>query len=720
MRWTRMVLVLVVATFAIAPAARAATFTVVQSGDAVSATCAGTDCQSLRAAVAAAGLSAGPDTIVIPSGDYQLVQDQIILGSDVSIVGAGARTTTVHGNVNAFRAFEVPAGVTASITGVTLAGGRANPQVDNQAFFAGGLIRNSGALSLDRVRVTGGNASSGGGIANTGGTMTIDRSLIDNNAANIGGSDSGGILNFGGGNLVVRNSTIAFNQAGNVGGYLSWGGSQAQPNTALFEFVTVARNGSVGVARDTGSGDTLRVRGSIIAANSASNCAQAPESLGGNVESGTDCQFEVSGQGIVSDELTNQGGDTDVVDLLASSPAQDIIPAGQCLPTDQRGVTRPLGAACDAGALEAGPMPTLITAPAQDLFTTAASIEIRGTAPPNVSVLVYRDGSAVQETGTDATGAFAVSVDLEPGAQTFEVEAGENPRVPVRITRDNTLPVTVIDAHPPETSPTGDVAFTYSANEPATFTCWIAELGESEQACPAGGKAYSGLANGTYTFAVRATDRAGNAAAAVERFRFTVAVPPPSEGPQATPTPTPTATPAPEPDKGETVLARPARGAVLVKVPGSNRFVRVESLDELPLGSEIDTRKGRVELRFETASGKVQTATFYGGLFVVRQVGKILSVRLSETLASCSKSGKASSAAKKVKKRKLWGSGKGNFRTEGKYSAATVRGTTWYVQDTCAGTLTRVTRGVVAVRDNVKKKTFVVRAGKRYLARPRR
>ena len=42
-------------------------------------------------------------------------------------------------------------------------------------------MRNSGTLTLDRVRVTGGIASSGGGIANTGGTLTIDRSLIDGN-----------------------------------------------------------------------------------------------------------------------------------------------------------------------------------------------------------------------------------------------------------------------------------------------------------------------------------------------------------------------------------------------------------------------------------------------------------------------------------------------------------------------------------------------------------
>ena len=47
-----------------------------------------------------------------------------------------------------------------------------------------------------------------------------------------------------------------------------------------------------------------------------------------------------------------------------------------------------------------------------------------------------------------------------------------------------------------------------------------------------------------------------------------------------------------------------------------------------------------------------------------------------------------------------------------------MRGTKWLVSDSCAGTLTRVARGVVTVRDLVKHKTIRVRAGKRYLARP--
>ena len=63
---------------------------------------------------------------------------------------------------------------------------------------------------------------------------------------------------------------------------------------------------------------------------------------------------------------------------------------------------------------------------------------------------------------------------------------------------------------------------------------------------------------------------------------------------------------------------------------------------------------------------------------------------LSQPLAPCGKK-KAGAAAKKPKTRKLWGDGSGSFRTRGQYSAATVRGTRWLVQDSCAGTLTKVT-----------------------------
>jgi hypothetical protein len=49
-----------------------------------------------------------------------------------------------------------------------------------------------------------------------------------------------------------------------------------------------------------------------------------------------------------------------------------------------------------------------------------------------------------------------------------------------------------------------------------------------------------------------------------------------------------------------------------------------------------------------------------------------------------------------------------------------VRGTRWETIDRCDGTLTKVTRGRVAVRDFRRKKTVIVRAGKSYLAKARR
>ena len=428
MRWTRMLLVTVVALFALAPAARAATFTVVQFGDLQGAGCDGEGrCESIRAAVSASALTLEADTIVVPGGDFQLSQGQVLINTDVTIAGSGARNTTIRGNVNAFRAFEVAAGVTASITGVTLNGGRGTFTPPNTGFQPGGLIRNNGTLTLDRVRVTNGNATSGGGVANIAGTLAINRSLIDNNT---GGGDAGGLLNFNGGTVVVRNTTITGNFANTGGGFFSWG--DFGTNNSLFEHVTIAGNSS-GV--NFATGDVLQMRNSIVVANNA-NCQTPPTSLGGNVEGSDDCLFETRGaQGAVGSTLTNLGGDTDVLPLSAGSPALDLIPAGTCTATDQRAFSRPIGPACDAGAFEAGtPTPT-ITSPAPGTTTDATSVELRGTAASYTTVVVYRNGVLLAERSASPDGQFAFTVNLEPGEQTFEVEAPGVPRASVRVVR---------------------------------------------------------------------------------------------------------------------------------------------------------------------------------------------------------------------------------------------------------------------------------------------
>jgi predicted outer membrane repeat protein len=173
----------------------------------------------------------------------------------------------------------------------------------------------------------------------------------------------------------------------------------------------------------------------------------------------------------------------------------------------------------------------------------------------------------------------------------------------------------------------------------------------------------------------------------------------------------------PLPVAGKSVNAVPVRGTVRVKLPGRRRFRVLAEGEQIPVGTTVDTLKGRVTI---TAAGG-QSADFYGGIFRIAQTKSarpLTTLRLVEKL-SCGKRGKASVAAKRKKKRRLWGDGSGKFRTEGSYSSATVRGTKWLVEDRCSSTLTRVAKGRVAVRDFVKRKTVIVRAGKRYVAKRR-
>jgi hypothetical protein len=177
---------------------------------------------------------------------------------------------------------------------------------------------------------------------------------------------------------------------------------------------------------------------------------------------------------------------------------------------------------------------------------------------------------------------------------------------------------------------------------------------------------------------------------------------------------------APVPVFHKTVVVKVVSGRVGIRRPGSKTDVDLQGSDDIPLGSLVDTGEGVVELSsVAKAGGKPQTARFYEGVFKVTQSGSVTVLGLAEPLASCRGARRAGVAAAKKKKRHLWGDGKGSFRTTGKYSSATVRGTKWLVQDSCAGTLTRVVRGTVTVRDTVKHKTVIVRAGKSYLARPR-
>lgn len=183
---------------------------------------------------------------------------------------------------------------------------------------------------------------------------------------------------------------------------------------------------------------------------------------------------------------------------------------------------------------------------------------------------------------------------------------------------------------------------------------------------------------------------------------------------------------------GRSVNVEPTDGTVRVKQPDAEGFTPLADSAQLPEGTVIDARNGSLELT-SAGTGGQQTAAFTGAKFEVRQEKAKAAVtelvlrggafkgcpRLDHgRRAAAIRNGFIASRSKG--RRRLFGSGRGRFRTRGRWGSATVRGTTWKVEDTCGGTLTTVVRGVVEVADFGKKKTVRVRAGEEYFSRVRR
>ena len=108
----------------------------------------------------------------------------------------------------------------------------------------------------------------------------------------------------------------------------------------------------------------------------------------------------------------------------------------------------------------------------------------------------------------------------------------------------------------------------------------------------------------------------------------------------------------------------------------------------LPVGTTVDTSDGEVQITSDY-NGRLERMRFRDGQFRIAQTKSddpIVVIRLVGPLA-CGPAAKGAGVAKRRKRgRRLWGSGKGNFRTAGRRGSATVRGTEWLTEDRCNGT----------------------------------
>jgi len=215
--------------------------------------------------------------------------------------------------------------------------------------------------------------------------------------------------------------------------------------------------------------------------------------------------------------------------------------------------------------------------------------------------------------------------------------------------------------------------------------------------------------SGIFAPAVTVRDAVGNSRTRSANVTVTAAQAPP-------PPPGPPPAALPPPVLAQLVNATPVSGTVRVRLPRTRRFIPLAVARQIPMGSIVDARKGRVRIT-GTDGRTVFSAEFYEGMFRLaqrRRRGSPVDIHLfGGSFRGCPRAPKAQLAAVRSKKRsvrRLWGDGSGRFRTVGRFSAATLRGTRWLTDDRCNGTRTTVRRGAVNVRDFVKRKTIVLRA----------
>jgi len=340
--------------------AQGVTLTVNSTADVVDATPGDGDCDdgagncTLRAAIMESNAVAGADLIILPTGTYTLtLGSELVIEADLSLTGLGSGDTIIQAATSpdeaTSRVFNISGG-TVDISDVTIRNGTAGGT-------GGGISNSFSVLTLTDTVVRGNSVDGEGGGIYGHGILTVTNSTVSGNTAASGGGMSGL------GRLTVTNSTVSGNTATNRGGGI-FGVNVITAITNSTVSGNVAQDGG-GISNDTG---TVEIVSTIVAGNTAltgPGCSGPFTSLGYNIIGDvTDCNFTSSVGDLLGTggspidpqlgSLQDNGGPTLTHALLPGSSAIDRVPVEDCIvTTDQRGVARPQGVACDIGAYEA-------------------------------------------------------------------------------------------------------------------------------------------------------------------------------------------------------------------------------------------------------------------------------------------------------------------------------------------------------------------------------
>jgi CSLREA domain-containing protein len=646
-------------------AAAAQDFVVTKIADTNDGTC-NADC-SLREAIVAANNATGFDRVIVRAGTYTTTipgssDDNGFAGDlDVkrsfAIVGAGARSTIIRDGVGD-RVFDIEfnTGDAGTISGVTIRDG-GDPVPANGVSSGAGILAFDGTLTLNDVAVLGNIADGPGDGAGIAGTL---------------------------GTLILNRVTVAGNQAlatGSATGATGGGISVSSNETTQINNSTISGNRAAPGTSSAGQGGGIYALGTMTFASATiagNDTGTTGLGQGAGIYRNGTLSFRntiVAGNtvaGVVSNCFAAGGSVTSTYDL------EDSNSCGFTGAGDHQNTNPLLGAlAANGGQTDTRAIPA--NSPAVDAGTLA---------------------------GCPATDQRGV---VRPQLATCDIGAFEFP--------DLVAPATTLLSGPPARTTDDTPTFGFSSSEAGGFLCRVDAGAAFACTSPV---TLSHLRAGRHTFSVSAVDRMGNADPTPLTVTFSIVLPPAILGRSFNA----------EPLSGKVYVSVPAKAArAAISVPGlkGRSFVPLQEARQLPVGSLVDTRKGRIRLTSaRDGAGKQQSGDFSAGVFQVLQSRRKSARGLTElrlkgaSFKRCrARRSDATAARSRRRIRRLRSNAHGRFRTRGRYSAATVRGTKWDTTDRCDGTLTKVTRGKVVVRDFRKRRNVRLRAGKSYLARAR-
>ncbi len=388
-------------------------------------------------------------------------------------------------------------------------GGFADGDDGGDAGFGGGVFAPGEFVNVTIQGNRLGDGGDGGtGKGGNGGVSTGGPTGGSGGGGSPGDGGTGGVgggLVAQGGNSTIRHATITSNLAGTggaVGGAI--GGSGGSPNGTAGSTGT----GLAGFSGGLGglfAGSSL-LANSVVAGNANADCSP------GTLDGGHNFTYPAAScPGTIADPvlapLADNGGPTMTQALLPGSPLIDAVPAGpDCAGTDQRGIVRPQGPACDSGAYEVevsippGPPGDTPTADTQPPAFLSASIRPATFA---VNLRGRRETPVATRTRKGTTFRFRLSEDARV---VFAIQRAKPGR---RVKRRCVKPTRSNRSRPKCTRFVAAGRFAVNATAGANVKKFSGRIGRRA------------LKPGRYRATLRATDAAGNSSAR-KRLKFRV------------------------------------------------------------------------------------------------------------------------------------------------------------------------------------------------------